>query len=314
MRDASSSGAFRDASRRLLWTASTARRTLRRKREPRPWPADAIALRRAFERRLRAIVAEGVDCAPPIGLHVVCFSSEQDVPEQVASARSFLASVGVPRQLTVVSDGSHSAGSRDLLRALHPCVDVVDWSSLLRPDLPRALLDYSRIGWRGKKVAALASLAVERPVFYTDSDVLFFTAAAELRSLAATGETAPRYLRDASGGVFLDRQLLLDPSEERDGVNSGVIFLPHRLDWSPALRRLAARRWKPTTFTGQTIVHLALHQAGARPFDATRYVVAVDDVDAAADLHAGPRVALRHYVTPVRAKFWTTASGLFENG
>jgi hypothetical protein len=261
---------------------------------------------------LTTIVAEGVDCAPPIGLHVVCFSSEQDVPELVASVRSFLTRAGVPSQLTIISDGSHSARSRDLLRALHECVDVVDWRSLLRPDLPRALLDYSRMSWRGKKVAVLASLSVERPVLYTDSDVLFFGSAVELRCLEGEGGTEPRYLRDAPGDVFLDRDLLVDASEQCQGVNSGVIFLPHQLDWSPALHRLAKRRWKPRTFTGQTIVHLTLHKAGARPFDPRRYVVATDDRDATDDLHAGPDVVLRHYVTPVRHKFWRTASSLPE--
>jgi hypothetical protein len=269
-----------------------------------------MAARQSFERQLSKLVAESIDCAPPIGLHLVCFSSERDVPEQVASARSFLASAGVPSQLTIVSDGSHSAGSRELLRALHSCIEVVDWDSFLRPDLPRALLDYSRMSWRGKKVAALASLEVETPVFYTDSDVLFFASAMELRRLE--GETEARYLRDATEGVFLDRSLLVDASEQREGVNSGVICFPRRPDWSPALRRLTERRWKPTTFTGQTIVHLTLHQAGARPFDPARYVVATDDQDAREDLYAGADVVLRHYVTPVRHKFWTRLSSLSD--
>jgi len=284
------------------------RRTVWPRRRDHEWPADASAARRAFSRRLPAIVADGVDCAPPIGLHVVCFSSEPDLPEQVASLRSFLAYAGVPERLTIVSDGTHPPRSRQLLRALHPSIDVLDWHSLLRADLPEALLAYSRTGWRGKKAAVLASLAVETPVFYTDADVLFFPAATELRSLEREGE--PRYLRDVPEGLFLDSELLYDPREQSEGVNSGVIFLPYRLDWSPALRRLAQRRGKPAMFTGQTIAHLALHGAGAKPFAPERYVVAIDDMDVAEDPHFGPDVVLRHYVTSVRHKFWTRVSSL----
>jgi hypothetical protein len=91
-----------DASRRLRGTAWAMRRSLR-------WPHEALAVRRAFTRQLGTIVVNGVDCAPPIGLHVVCFSAQMDVPEQVASLRSFLATAGVPARLTIVSDGTHEA-------------------------------------------------------------------------------------------------------------------------------------------------------------------------------------------------------------
>jgi hypothetical protein len=116
-------------------------------RRDRHWPAEASAARRAFSRRLRAIVADGVDCASPVGFQVVCFSSQADLPEQVASLRSFLTYAGVPERLTIVSDGTHSPSSRRLLRALHPSIDVRGWRSLVRSDLPEALLTYSRTGW-----------------------------------------------------------------------------------------------------------------------------------------------------------------------
>jgi len=87
------------------------------------------------------------------------------------------------------------------------------------------------------------------------------------------------------------------------------MFIPKPLDWTPALARLEQRlRSGRATFTGQTVVHLTLHQAGARSFDRSRYVVAVDDRSLVEDPYAGPETVLRHYVMPVRHKFWTTLS------
>jgi hypothetical protein len=281
----------------------------RRRRPAPPWPPEAAAARHAYERRLGELVTGSMQWAPPVALQVLSFSSEHDVPEQVASIRSFLAQVGPPTAFTIASDGSHSVRSRELLHAVHPCVQVVDWRQLSQPGLPRVLWDYARISWRAKKLVVLVSLPGDRPVLYTDADVLFFGRAGELRDLS--GESRSRYLRDCAGDRrFLDRLMLTDEREGEDGVNAGFMLLAPPLDWTPALLRLQRQRWKPLTFTAQTVVHLTLHAAGAEMFDPSRYVVADDDRKLVEDLYVGPDTVLRHYVTPVRHKFWTTLSGL----
>ena len=267
-----------------------------------------MAARKAYEGRLREIVAGGIDSGPSVDLHLFSFSSEKDLPEQVASLRSFLTHVGTPNEFTVISDGSHSPASRDLLRALHPCIDVIDWDRFADRRLPSILSDYAAVSWRGKKVAAVVSFPGDRPVLYADSDILFFPAACELRDLSR--EAGPRYLRDCDGRRFLDSRLLRGPGEEEESVNSGFFFHPAALDWAPALERLKGVAEAPRTFTGQTIVHLTMHDNGAQPFDPSRYVVADDDRFRPEDLYVRADTVLRHYVTPIRHKFWITLSGL----
>jgi len=46
---------------------------------------------------------------------------------------------------------------------------------------------------------------------------------------------------------------------------------------------------------------------GALPFNEEKYVLRLDDQFAYADFYASSRVALRHYVHPVRHKFWIAA-------
>jgi hypothetical protein len=273
----------------------------------RSWPPEAVRARRRYARGLRRLVAGGIDCTERLPVRVLAFSSERDLPEQVASARSLLTTAGAPVELQIVSDGTHSRRSRRLLQAVHPSVSVVDWRRLARPRLPRALWDYAAASWRGKKLLVLVSLELDRPLLYTDADILFFPGAAELRRLdAAAGH---RYLLDCGRGSrrFLDREMLADESEGERSINSGFIFFAGPIDWAPALRRLEQRLQNgQATFTGQTVVHLALHGAGATPFDPERYVMADDDRLQPGDPYASSERVLRHYVTPMRHKFWTT--------
>ncbi len=271
------------------------------------WPPDAIAARDAYESGLEVLVGDGLGAAPPLPLRVVSFACERDLPEQVASIRSLLTHAGAPAELTIVSDGSHSAWSRDLLQAIHPCVAVVDWRLISKPGLPQMLWDYAEANWRGRKLLVIASLAVDCGTLIADADILFFTRARELRQLVNRDETDPRYLRDLDGGPSLDPELLESERERAESVNSGFVFLPRPLNWSSVLRRLEQRlRSGRTTFTAQTVVHLALHESHARPFERSRYVMAVDDREVAEDPYVGPQTVMRHYVTPVRHKFWTT--------
>jgi hypothetical protein len=62
----------------------------------------------------------------------------------------------------------------------------------------------------------------------------------------------------------------------------------------------------PTFFTNQTMTHLAMHANDAQPLDPRRFVLQLDDQFIYRDRYAGRQLALRHYVNPVRHKFWTS--------
>jgi hypothetical protein len=298
---------LQSAFRRARWDVR-----IRRRRRPAPlrWPAEATAARSDLERRLREVAAAGAGNGSSMALQAFSFSGEADLPEQVASLRSLLANAGTPERFTVISDGTHSAASRALLGLVDRCVSVVDWHRFVDPGMPSVLWDYARLGWRGKKLAALFSLPRAEPVLYTDSDILFFPRASELAKLGARSASFPLYLRDCGGRAFLDRGLLRDAGELDDGVNSGFFFHPHGLDWALGLERLKLRLTRPGGRAGQTVVHLAMHRSCARAFDDSRYVVANDDRRRLDDPYVHGDTVLRHYVTPVRHKFWLALSRL----
>jgi len=148
------------------------------------------------------------------------------------------------------------------------------------------------------------SLPVSAPVLYLDSDVLFFAGANDLLSYTTAVDVPAFYQADCrfSG----DERLLRDTTETRDPVNTGFLMLFRRLDWSISIQRFLELDDAPIFFTNQTMTHLAMHANKAAPFDPAKYVLQLDDQFVYPDRYASTHIALRHYVNPVRHKFWTS--------
>ena len=265
---------------------------------------------RAKGRALRAIYRASMRVLPAIEpsrsfpLEVFSFSGEAALPEQVASIRSFLRHVGRPPMFNVVSDGSYSESSKQFLQALDACVcirEVKDWAPRnVPPSMYRYVTEYQM----GRQLGLIMSLSAKQQTLYTDSDILFFAGADDLHARAATRDVPAMYLPDClfSG----DERVLRDPRETNEPVNSGFLLLFRELDWSLVVQRFLELKDEPNYFTNQTLVHLAMHANHAAPLDPRKYVLQLDDQFVYPDRYASPQIALRHYVNPVRHKFWTS--------
>jgi hypothetical protein len=260
--------------------------------------------RRLYQLFLRRIVRNRVPVTRSIPLDVFSYSGNTAVPEQAASIRSFLRHAGRPKSFTVVSDGSHSPRNIRLLQQIDPSVHVQPSPPLPSSDLPEKFREYLTTHPTGKQLAVIMSLPVNGPSLYLDSDVLFFDAAADLVDRIAEPNVPALYLADCQFSG--DSRLLLNSTEENRPVNTGVLLLFRKINWSLARERFQMLETAPNFFTNQTLVHLVLHAAGAEPFDPAKYVLRLDDQFVHADRYAGPMLALRHYVNPVRHKFWTS--------
>jgi hypothetical protein len=259
--------------------------------------AEGAAVRRIYAAALPAIVRRSVKSERTLPFDVFSYSSAHDLPEQVASIRSLLRFGGRPICFTIVSDGSHSPRDIEFLEAIDACVAVAQ-SCEFQPavDLP-----YLRDHPTGKQLALIMTLPRDRPALYIDADVRFFAGASELVNLR--GEHGARYLADCR--LSADERLFRSQSEQQAAVNTGVLFLDRKLDSSLALSRFAELEGEPTFFTNQTMTHLTMHAAGASSFDSSKFVLQLDDQFIYTDQYAGDALVLRHYVRPVRHKFWT---------
>ncbi|MBE9001239.1 hypothetical protein IQ274_24220 [Nostoc sp. LEGE 12447] len=237
-----------------------------------------------------------------VPVSIYALSCERDLPEQVASIRSFIRHVGIPETFTVVSDGSYTDSSCNLLRRIHPCVQVILLQNFLRTDLPQCVLDYAQLHSMGRKLSALMSIPVNGTTIYTDSDILFFPGGIDLIDLSKSDEKYSLYLPDCS--MSLDERIIYDESEKSNPVNGGFILFRHEFDWSFAIERLANLQEVPSYFTEQTIVHLTMHHNHGKPLCSNKYVLNIEDQFIYPDKSASKNIAIRHYVSDVRHKLW----------
>lgn len=264
--------------------------------------AKARAVRGLYRASLRALPA--IEPPRSFPLEVFSYSGEAALAEQVASIRSFLRHVGRPRMFNIVSDGTYSESSRRLLRELDPCISVRDVADWVPQDFPANIYPYLKNHPTGRQLALIMSLPLEAPILYLDSDILFFAGAVDLHAQAERRDVPAVYLADCrfSG----DERLLHDANESADPVNTGFLLLFQKLDWSLSVQRFLEMKGDPTFFTNQTMTHLTMHANHAAPFDPRKYVLQLDDQFVYPDCYANPAIALRHYVNPVRHKFWTS--------
>lgn len=266
--------------------------------------AHGSVVRRTYATLLPALVAKPVKITTELPVEVFSYSGETALPEQIASIRSLLRHAGRPKKFTVVSDGTYSRRSVELLRRIDPCVaisDATDWTPQHgSPELRRYLAEHPT----GKQLALVMSLPVDGPAFYIDSDVLFFAGAQALQTLCSMRDTPALYLADCQFSG--DERLLRGAQELQQPVNTGVLMLFQKLDWTLSIERFLQLDGAPTFFTNQTMTHLTMHANGARPLDPRKFVLQLDDQFVYRDRYAGADLALRHYVNPVRHKFWTS--------
>ena len=257
-----------------------------------------------YRAALPLIVRRQVRVPRAVSLNVFAYSGENSLPEQVASIRSFLAYAGRPKQFTVLSDGSHTPKGIALLEKIDGCVRVQQTAPPLPSGLPEKVMSFLKNHFTGKQLALIMSLPSNGPALYTDADVLFFPGAHELVALSQTQSVPAFYQADSQ--LSVDERLIRGEAEKKDPANMGFLLLFQRLDWTIGLERLRAFDGVPNFFTTQTLTHLSLHANGARPFDPRKVVLKLDDQTVYQDRYAKPSLVMRHYVNPVRHKFWTT--------
>src|SRR5207302_9831019 len=120
-------------------------------------------VRALYRAALPAIIRRPLPVSHELAFDVFAYSGENTLPEQVASIRSFLTHAGRPKQFTVVSDGSYTSASIELLENIDCCVRVKKTPPILPSGLPDTIQSYLRDHPTGKQLALLMSLPTNGP-------------------------------------------------------------------------------------------------------------------------------------------------------
>jgi hypothetical protein len=264
--------------------------------------AQGKTIRSFYQATLAQIVRIPISQTQEIAANVFSFSCERDLPEQVASIRSFIRYVGIPNRFTVISDGSYTEASCKLLCQIHSCVEVLPIEKLIGNNLPKSVYEYAAQQAMGKKLAILLSLPIQKTTIYTDSDILFFPGATDLADIINSSERTSRYLPDCA--IKMDERVIYNNAEKLNPVNGGFIIFKEKPNWEFALERLSKLSELNNYFTEQTLVHLTMHHNHAEPLCSQKYILSVIDQFIYQDKFANREIALRHYVSDIRYKFW----------
>jgi hypothetical protein len=259
-------------------------------------------LRSVYKSCLSRLIDFPIKQERQVPIKVYALSCERDLPEQVASLRSFLRHVGIPDAFTIMSDGSYTSESTALLKNIHPCVDVQLLTKFQRDDLPKSVYKYASQQAMGKKLAALMSIPIDGATLYTDSDILFFQGASDLVELAISEDTHTYYLPDCKNS--LDKRLIYGNVEMQNPINAGFILFKKALDWHEPVQRLDQLTEPPNYFSEQTIVNLTIKCNHGIALSSEKYIMNVDDQFMYPDKFASKEIAMRHYVSDIRHKFW----------
>src|ERR1700737_822329 len=100
--------------------------------------------RKLYRASLPIIVRRPLRPHRELSLDVFSYSGEQSLAEQVASIRSFLQYAGRPQRFTVISDGTHRPRSIELLKQVHPVVQVRDSFPASQSEFPDKIRSYLR--------------------------------------------------------------------------------------------------------------------------------------------------------------------------
>jgi hypothetical protein len=260
----------------------------------------AVTIRSQNPETLLGAAASPAQC----DLQLVSFSGARDFEEQLLSLLSFRRWVGVPSSWIVFSDGTHTDEMRTLLQEKFPWAALRSWDhskNLVSADA-NFLFDYAKDHAMGKRLVAYSTFPLEAPTLFLDSDVLFYSKAAELLAPAFAGRQQ-WFLPDMDWGT-LDTRFLSSNTRDLYQSNGGFYLLKPGFSWLPVFDFLKRLENKFEYFSDQTAFHVAFKEQGVMGLDPRVFVLHCDD-QFSLGLNEGPRqMAIRHFVAMVRHKIW----------
>jgi hypothetical protein len=236
-----------------------------------------------WERKRRYPIRQKHDRLPPLPVkphpgRLAVLTTPDNFCDALWSAWSWYRLVHDKFELELVVDGVVSKPEEAAAKKLFPSVRILPAASIVSPlrQSHPVLARFFDQHPLGKKLGIILALQAERPLLYSDQDVLAFNFPTELTE--GINQGVPLHLCEENAGCFdsdiLDRARELGLAHA-PRLNSGLLFIPQgalSLDLATQLLtkwQLPLRSW----FTEQTILSVLLQQAGGVPLSREHYVV-----------------------------------------
>jgi hypothetical protein len=229
---------------------------------------------------------------------VVSFSGGKWFADQLYSLYSYYYNVGKPKQWLIYNDGTYSETQlQTFLKIERVTICNLD---LLAARLPQAALQkYPTL----KKVEIVAKHISEEKTIITDSDILFYKQFnTHLMSYPATNY----FLADEGNGYF-DTDFLVENPFIEQPFNFGLLLMHSRFNMDSVFSYVEKRYqlgildyWSDQT----AFQKLVMQDENFCPLDKELFKVGGSDAFKISHCVDYNKIALRHFVGPVRHKMW----------
>lgn len=229
-------------------------------------------------------------------LNVVSFSGTKQFADQLYSVASFFRNVGKPNTWVIYNDGTYTQHELKVFCSI-PSVQVREidnkevvlplacfeqFPTLLKVELLRQLTDFSRT------------------TLFADSDILFYQ---KFKKYISQFANENWYIVDEGKGYF-DPSFKLSPNEHP--LNFGFLVLNEPSNWNFVFKYIMDKieHGELHYWSDQTAVHILAQREQYKVMPTDHFVV--DGTDSFKLFHAFDynKIALRHFVGPVRHKMW----------
>ena len=233
-----------------------------------------------------------------VPFHLVSFSGHRFLADQVYSILSFYNNVDLPESWTVFDDGTYTDKEIELLQKI-PGLSVIRHFEMEEyGDLPVAKFPTLKkiILYKSVKITGLTTI-------FVDSDVLFYPC---FKNFITALQKNNWFLVDENYGYF-DKSYLDKMSYDMYPCNLGLFILNTDIEWNQVIRYIQEKKQTGEIhyWSDQTAFHLLTRgYEKFLPLDPRYFVVSGSDSFKIGFDYSEKKIAVRHFVGPVRHKMW----------
>ena len=236
-----------------------------------------------------------------IDFEIISFSGSRDFEEQMLSILTFIHHAGMPRIWTLYSDGSHKADEKSFLNQHFPFVRFKLWNENQKIERYPLLEKYLDSCHLAKKLHAILTHPIEGQTIYTDSDVVFYPNIS-LYFSSPLLQSGLWYMSDTNWDSF--RKQNAGELKKMYHLNSGFMVLNKTFDFNLNLEYFENLNLQFTYFSEQNSFDYSFGKQKTSLLDPRQFIVSTDDQFNLNTTYLPEKIALRHYINPVRHKMW----------
>ena len=234
---------------------------------------------------------------PKLPIHIVSYSGEKFLNDQLYSIFSFFWNVGYPLKWSIFDDGTYTTKSIELLKSI-PNLNFIKYN---KQDMP---LQYPfEENPTLKKIFLYKTVIIDTTTIFVDSDILFFDTFLDFIPVL---QKLNWFLPDERYGYF-DPSFVKSFPFDMYPCNSGVLIFNTVPPWQEIVDYIDEQLKSNgiMIWTEQTAFHkLTRGYEVMLPLDPRYFIVSgTDSFKISMDFDYA-NIALRHFVGPVRHKMW----------